>query len=67
LKNLIADKADITLIERNWDDLLRLAGSIRDGKVSSSLVVSKSMENDGRDGAGNPGYRSRKSSKKPKN
>lgn len=41
LKDLIADKADVPLIERNWDDLLRLAGSIRDGKVSSSLVVAK--------------------------
>jgi TnpA family transposase len=41
LKDLIADKANIALIERNWDELLRLAGSIRDGKVSSSLLVSK--------------------------
>jgi TnpA family transposase len=41
LKDLIADKVDMALIERNWDDLLRLAGSIRDGKVSASLIVSK--------------------------
>src|SRR5205807_973023 len=41
LKDLIADKVDVSLIERNWDDLLRLAGSIRNGKVSSSLLLSK--------------------------
>jgi TnpA family transposase len=41
MKDLIAEKADVDLIERNWDDLLRLAASIRDGKVSSSLLVSK--------------------------
>ena len=37
----LADQVDTTLIERNWDDLQRLAESIRTGKVSASLLVSK--------------------------
>jgi hypothetical protein len=35
---LIADQVDAALIERNWDDLRRLAKSIRNGKVSSFAV-----------------------------
>jgi TnpA family transposase len=41
LKDLIADQVDAALIERNWDDLRRLAESIREGKVSTSLLVGK--------------------------
>jgi len=41
LKDLIADQVDEDLIQRNWDDVLRLASSIREGKVSASLLVSK--------------------------
>jgi TnpA family transposase len=41
LKDLIADRVDAALIERTWDDLRRLAESIREGKVSSSLLVGK--------------------------
>jgi len=38
---LIADQVNAALIERNWDDLRRLAESIREGKVSTSLLVGK--------------------------
>ena len=41
LQDLIADQVDAALIERNWDDLRRLAESIRNGKVSTSLLVGK--------------------------
>ena len=41
LRDLIADQVDAALIERNWDDLRRLAESIREGKVSTSLLVGK--------------------------
>ena len=41
LKDLIADQVDEDLIQRNWDDVLRLASSIREGKVSASLLISK--------------------------
>jgi TnpA family transposase len=32
---------DADLIERNWDDILRLASSIRHGTVSASLIMRK--------------------------
>jgi len=41
LNELIADQVDLALLRRNWDELLRLAVSIREGKVSASLLVSK--------------------------
>ena len=41
LKELAADVADTELIERNWDQMMRVAESIRMGKVSASLVVNK--------------------------
>jgi len=41
LKELIADQVDLALLRRNGDELLRLAASIREGKVSASLLVSK--------------------------
>jgi hypothetical protein len=41
LQDLIADQVDASLVERNWDELLRMAESIRKGKVSASLLVSK--------------------------
>jgi TnpA family transposase len=41
LQDLIADQVDAALIERNWDDLRRLAESIREGKVTTSLLVGK--------------------------
>jgi TnpA family transposase len=41
LQDLLADPIDGALIERNWDDLQRLTASMREGKVSASLLVSK--------------------------
>ena len=41
LKELAGGVADAELIERNWDELMRLVESIRVGKVSASLAVSK--------------------------
>jgi len=41
LKELAGGVADAELSERNWDELMRLVESIRLGKVSASLAVSK--------------------------
>lgn len=41
MHELIANQVDVDLLRRNWDELLRLAASIREGKVSASLLVSK--------------------------
>jgi TnpA family transposase len=41
LSGLIAGQVEAALIGRNWDEMLRLAASIREGKVSASLLVSK--------------------------
>src|SRR5438132_1302564 len=41
LSGLVAGRADTALIQRNWDEMLRVAASIREGKVSASLLVSK--------------------------
>jgi len=38
---LLAHHANIDLIERHWDDLLRIAGSLRDGTVSAALLISR--------------------------
>jgi Tn3 transposase DDE domain len=32
LKDLIADRVDVGLLQRNWNELLRLADSIREGR-----------------------------------
>jgi TnpA family transposase len=41
LSGLVAGRVDASLIQRNWDEMLRVAASIREGKVSGSLLVSK--------------------------
>jgi len=41
LQALIAGEIEVTLVERNWDDMLRLAASTREGKISPSLLVAK--------------------------
>jgi TnpA family transposase len=38
---LLTQRAQIDLIERHWDDLLRIAGSLRDGTVSAALLISR--------------------------
>lgn len=38
---LLTRKADTDLISEHWDDLLRLAGSIKFGQATASLVVGK--------------------------
>jgi TnpA family transposase len=39
LAPFIAGKVNETLIEAHWDDLLRLAASVRTGVVSASLIL----------------------------
>ena len=41
LDPLIAGKADILTIEKNWDEALRLAASIRTGTVAPSVMLNK--------------------------
>ena len=41
LEPLIGGRINVTLIERHWDDLLRLASSIRQGTVTASLILRK--------------------------
>lgn len=36
---LLVDHVQIDLIERHWDDLLRIAGSLKSGHVSAELLV----------------------------
>lgn len=38
---LLTQKINMGLIEENWDDLLRLAGSIKFGHATASLIVGK--------------------------
>ncbi|MGA6160412.1 Tn3 family transposase [Stenotrophomonas sp. NPDC087984] len=38
---LLTQKINTGLIEENWDDLLRLAGSIKFGQATASLIVGK--------------------------
>lgn len=38
---LLTRRADLDLISEHWDDLLRLAGSIKFGQATASLVVGK--------------------------
>ena len=38
---LLVDHAQIDLIERHWDDLLRIAGSLKSGHVSAELLVTR--------------------------
>ena len=41
LKNIIQGKINTTIIRDNYDDVLRLAYSIKTGRVSGSLIMSK--------------------------
>ena len=41
LAPLIGDRIDVAQIESQWDELLRLATSIRQGTVTASLVLRK--------------------------
>ena len=41
INSLITGKIDIDLILRHWDDLLRIAGSLKQGFVTASLLISK--------------------------
>jgi TnpA family transposase len=41
LDPLIAGKADIQTVEKNWDEALRLAASIRTGTVAPSVMLNK--------------------------
>lgn len=41
LDSLLRGKINENVIRENYDDVLRLASSIRDGKVTSSLILSK--------------------------
>lgn len=41
INSLIKGKINVDLILRHWDELLRVAGSLKQGYVTSSLLVSK--------------------------
>lgn len=41
IENIIQGKINTKIIQENYDDVLRLAYSIREGKVSGSLIMSK--------------------------
>lgn len=41
IENIIQGKINLKIIQENYDDVLRLAYSIREGKVSGSLIMSK--------------------------
>lgn len=41
LENVLRGRINTTIIQENFDDVLRLAHSIREGKVSSSLIMGK--------------------------
>lgn len=41
LENILQGKINIKIIQDNYDDVLRLAHSIREGKVSASLIMGK--------------------------
>jgi TnpA family transposase len=41
IENIIQGKINTKIIRENYDDVLRLAHSIREGKVSGSLIMSK--------------------------
>lgn len=41
INSLITGKIDMELILRHWDELLRIAGSLKQGYVTSSLLISK--------------------------
>jgi len=41
IENIIQGKINTKIIQENYDDVLRLAHSIREGKVSGSLIMSK--------------------------
>ncbi len=41
LENLLRCRINTKIIQENFDDVLRLAHSIREGKVSGSLIMGK--------------------------
>ena len=41
LAPFIAGKVNETLVEAHWDNLLRLAASVRTGVVSASLILQR--------------------------
>jgi len=41
LAPLLGDKINVKLIEESWDEILRLASSIRTGTVTASLMLRK--------------------------
>jgi TnpA family transposase len=41
INSLITGKINVDLILRHWDDLLRIAGSLKQGYVTASLLISK--------------------------
>ena len=41
INSLITGKINIDLILRHWDELLRIAGSLKQGYVTASLLISK--------------------------
>lgn len=41
IENIIQGKINTKVIQENYEDVLRLAHSIREGKVSGSLIMSK--------------------------
>ncbi|CAN5445908.1 hypothetical protein BH10ACI1_BH10ACI1_08530 [soil metagenome] len=41
INSLIKGKIDIALILRHWDELLRIVGSLKQGYVTASLLISK--------------------------
>lgn len=43
IKSLIKDKINTDLILRHWDELLWIAGSLKQGYVTASLLISKLM------------------------
>jgi TnpA family transposase len=41
LENIITEKINTKIIEKYYDDVMRLAHSISEGKSSAALIVSK--------------------------
>ena len=41
INSLITGKINLELISRHWDELLRIAGSLKQGYVTASLLISK--------------------------
>lgn len=41
INSLFTEKINVDLILRHWDELLRIAGSLKQGFVTASLLISK--------------------------